>query len=111
MAGFVATLQNWDALLEEDYVKGQIVSAINISTAFKDRLRRVGMTSGRERVYAVKVGASQGQGARAEGALMPAYGAGEYQNVRVRAKYNYAPFKVTGQSEEFGTKRAFIDFG
>lgn len=111
MAGYTATLANWDALLEEDYVKGQIVSAINTATVFKDELKRVGMTSGRERVYSAKVGASQGQGARAEGANMPVYGAGEYQPVKVTAKYNYAPFKITGQSEEFGTKKAFVEFG
>ncbi len=107
---FVVTLANWDALLQEDYVQGQIVSAINIATPFRDKLKRVGMTSGRERVYGLKVGASQGQGARAEGAGMPQYGAGEYQDVVLRAKYNYAPFKITGQSEEFGTKKAFVEF-
>lgn len=111
MSGFVANLANWDALLEEDYVKKQIVDAINTATVFKDTLKRVGTTSGRERVYAVKVGASQGQGARAEGSTMPSYGAGEYQNAKVHAKYNYAPFKVTGQSEEFGTQKAFVEFG
>ncbi len=107
---YVPTLANWDALLQEDYVQGQIVSAINIATPFRDTLKRVGMTSGRERVYGVKVGASQGQGARAEGANMPQYGAGEYQDVTLRAKYNYAPFKITGQSEEFGTRKAFVEF-
>src|SRR3954466_16100183 len=69
------------------------------------------MTSGRRRVYAVKVGMSQGQGARAEGGTMPQYGAGEYQNVYVTSKYNYAPFKVTGQSLEFSTRAAFVEFG
>lgn len=107
---FIASLANWDALLQEDYVQGQIVSAINIATPFRDTLKRVGMTSGRERVYGAKVGASQGQGARAEGASMPQYGAGEYQDVTLKARYNYAPFKVTGQSEEFGTKKAFVEF-
>lgn len=107
---YVATLANWDALLQEDYVQGQIVSAINLATPFRDTLKRVGMTSGRERVYGVKVGASQGQGARAEGANMPQYGAGEYQDVTLKARYNYAPFKITGQSEEFGTRKAFVEF-
>lgn len=111
MAGITATLAQWDALLQEDYVTGQIVDAINTATPFKDELKRVGMTSGRERTYAVKVGASQGQGARAEGAGMPVYGAGEYVDATVRAKYNYAPFKITGQSLEFGTKKAFVEFG
>jgi hypothetical protein len=111
MAGYVANLTNWDALLEEDYVKGQVIEAINVSAPFKDELTRVGPTSGRERVYSVKVGASQGQGARGEGANMPNYGAGEYQNAKVGSKYNYAPFKITGQSEEFGTYKAFVEFG
>ncbi len=108
---FIASLSNWDALLEEDYVQGQIVDAVNTATPFKDVLRRVGMTSGRRRIYAAKVGTSQGQGARAENAAMPAYGAGEYQDVTVSAKYNYAPFKITGPAEEFGDKKAFVRFG
>lgn len=111
MAGVTATLAQWDALLQEDYVTGQIVEAINLATPFKDELKRVGATSGRERLYPVKVGASQGQGARAEGAGMPVYGAGEYKDATVKAKYNYAPFKITGQSQEFGTKKAFVEFG
>lgn len=111
MAGFVANLANWDALLEEDYVKKQIVDAINVATPFRDELKRVGATSGRERVYSAKVGASQGTGARPEGASMPNYGAGEYQPVKVHAKYNYSPFKLTGQAESFGTEKAFVEFG
>lgn len=111
MAGVTATLAQWDALLQEDYVTGQIVEAINVATPFKDELKRVGTTSGRERLYPVQVGASQGTGARAEGAAMPAYGAGDYVDVTVRARYNYSPFKITGQSLEFGTKKAFVEFG
>jgi len=110
-AGYIASLPNWDALLEEDYVKKQIVDAINVSTVFKDELKRVGPTSGRARVYTAKVGASQGTGARREDAQMPAYGAGEYQPVRVTARYNYATFKITGPAEEFGTHKAFVEFG
>ncbi len=111
MAGFVATTAAWDALLQEDYVMGEITEAINTATPFRDKLQRKAMTSGRESVRAIKVGASQGGGARAEGANMPPYGAGEYQNATLKAKYNYAPFKITGQSEAFGTKRAFVEFG
>lgn len=111
MAGYVASLANWDALLMEDYVIGQVEEAINTATPFRDDLKRVGTTSGRERVYTAKVGASQGAGSRAEGANMPNYGAGEYQPVKVQTKYHYAPFKITGQSEEFGTKKAFVEFG
>lgn len=111
MAGYVVDKSNWDALLEEDYVKGQIVSAVNTATPFRDTLRRTSMTAGRRRIYAAKVGTSQGQGARAELAQMPAYGAGEYQDVLVSAKYNYAPFKISGQAEEFSDRAAFVKFG
>lgn len=107
----VATLAQWDALLQEDYIQKELVQAVDNSTPFKDKLVRKGMTSGRRRVYAVKVGMSQGQGARAEGGQMPQYGAGEYQDVYVTSKYNYAPFKVTGQSLEFSTRAAFVEFG
>lgn len=111
MAGYVVTRENWDALLQEDYVQGQIVSAVNTATPFRDKLTRVGMTAGRRRIYPVQVGTSQGTGARAEGAQMPAYGAGEYQDVILSAKYNYATFKITGQSEEFSDRAAFAKFG
>jgi len=107
----IATLAQWDALLQEDYIQKELVSAVDNSTPFKDKLARKGMTEGRRRVYAVKIGMSQGQGARAEGGTMPQYGVGAYANVYVTSKYNYAPFKVTGQSLEFSTRAAFVEFG
>ncbi len=110
MAGFVGTLATWDALLQEDYIMGKIASAINEATPFKDELKKVGMTSGRERVYAVQVEASQGTAARAEGAQSPPYGDGEYRDAKVHAKYNYARFKINGPSEQFGDKKAFVKF-
>lgn len=87
------------------------MSAVNTATPFRDTLKRVGMTAGRRRIYPVQVGTAQGTGARAEGAQMPAYGAGEYQDVQVTAAYNYATFKITGQSEEFSDRAAFARFG
>ena len=108
---FVANNTNWDALLQEQYQKNQIISAINIATPFREELKRTGMTSGRERVYGLQVGASQGVGARAEGGNNPQYGAGEYQDVVLKAKYNYATLKITGQAEEFSNKDAFTRFG
>lgn len=108
---FTANLSDWDALLQDDYVMNGIVDAINTATPFRDKLRRVGMTHGRRRLYPIKVGASQGQGARAENAAMPRPGAGEYQDVVVTSKYNYAPFRITGQAEAFSSSKAFADFG
>ena len=110
MAGFTGTLATWDALLMEDYVQGKIVSAINESTPFKDELKKKEITSGRELVYAAQVGASQGAGAVSDGAQSPPYGDGQYEDAKVRAKYNYARFKITGPAEKFGDKKAFVNF-
>jgi hypothetical protein len=106
-----ATLAAWDALLQEDYIQKELVQAVDNSTPFKDKLQRKGNTAGRRRIYPVKVGMSQGQGARAEGGTMPGYGAGDYQDAIITSKYNYAPFKITGQSLEFSTRAAFVEFG
>lgn len=111
MAGYVATLANWDALLQDEYVTDGIREAVNDATPFQDKLERSGTTSGRRRVAPVQVGIAAGQGARAEGGSMPTYGAGEYVDATITSKYNYAPFKITGQAEEFGTERAFVEFG
>ncbi len=111
MAGIVVTKTEWDALLQEDYVQEGIVSAVNKATPFKSKLRRKGMTSGRRRIYPVQVGMSQGNGARGENEDMPDYGAEEFVDAIVSAKYNYGTFKVTGPSMEFSTRKAWVEFG
>jgi hypothetical protein len=108
---YVANTSNWTALLQEDYVQGQIVSAVNNQTPFKDKLQKTAMTGGKRRFYATQVGLAQGNGARAEGAQAPTYGAGEYQDVTVPSKYNYGMMKITGQAEEFSDRAAFVRFG
>lgn len=105
------TMSEWDALLQEDYVQRDIVDAINKRTAFKDKLRRKGLTDGRRRVYPVMVGAHQGVGAVAENATLPGYGAGVYQDAIVQPKYNYGSFYVTGQALAFSDRKAFVEFG
>lgn len=110
MAGIVVTKAEWDALLQEDYVMDGIVNSVNKATPFKSKLRRKGMTSGRRRIYPVQVGMSQGQGARGENEEMPDYGAEEFVDAIVSAKYNYGTFKVTGPSMEFSTRRAWAEF-
>lgn len=105
------TLSQFDALLQEDYVIQDIVSAINKATIFKDKLKRVGMTAGRRRIYPVQVTVSQGTGAAAEGAALPPVGAGGYQDAIVQARYNYSRYQITGPSLEFSTRRAFVEFG
>lgn len=105
------TLANFDALLQEDYVQQDIVSAINKATIFKDKLRRSAPTAGRRRIYPVQVGTSQGTGSVAEGAALPPVGAGIYQDVIAQAKYIYSRYQITGQSLEFSTRKAFVEFG
>lgn len=105
------TLAQFDALLQEDYVQQDIVSAINKATIFKDKLRRSAPTAGRRRIYPVQVGVSQGSGAVAEGAALPPVGAGIYVDAIVQAKYLYSRYQITGQSLEFSTRKAFVEFG
>jgi len=105
------TKAEWDALLQEEYVHEGIVSAVNKATPFKSKLRRKSMTSGRRRIYPVQVGMSQGNGARGENESMPEYGAEEFVDAIVEAKYNYGTFKVTGPSMEFSTRHAWVEFG
>lgn len=111
MAGIVVTKAQWDALLQEDYVMDGIVSAVNKATPFKTKLRRKGMTAGRRRIYPVQVGMSQGNGARGENEDMPDYGAEEFVDAIVSAKYNYGTFKVSGPSMEFSNRKAWVEFG
>lgn len=110
MSGIVVTKQQWDALLMEDYVLDGIKNSVNKATPFKSKLRRKGMTSGKRRIYPVQVGMSQGNGARGENDDMPDYGAEEFVDAIVQAKYNYGTFKVTGPSMEFSTRKAWAEF-
>jgi hypothetical protein len=109
--GITVTKAQWDALLQEDYVMDGIKSAVNKATPFKTKLTRKGMTAGRRRIYPVQVGMSQGNGARGEGDTMPDYGAEEFIDAIVQAKYNYGTFKITGPAMEFSTRRAWVEFG
>ena len=111
MSGIVVTKTQWDALLQEDYVMDGIKVAVNKATPFKTKLRRKGMTSGRRRIYPVQVGMSQGNGARGENEEMPDFGAEEFVDAIVSAKYNYGTFKVTGPSMEFSSRKAWVEFG
>lgn len=110
MAGLVVTKAQWDALLQDENVMKGIVNSVNKATPFKTKLKRKSMTSGRRRIYPVQVGMSQGQGARGENESMPDYGAEEFVDAIVSAKYNYGTFKVTGPAMAFSTRRAWVEF-
>jgi hypothetical protein len=105
------TLGQFDNLLQEDYVKDMIVSAVNKATIFKEKLRRTGLIGGRRRVYPVQTAVSQGAGAAAEGGALPPVGAGSYKDALVQAKYLYSRYQITGQSLVFSDRIAFVEFG
>lgn len=110
MAAFEVTTSQWDQLLQENYVIQDIVEAINKATVFKAKLSRKRTSAGRRDIYPVMLGVHQGVGARAENAKLPAAGRGQYEDVIVTTKFNYAQLYITGQAKEFSTRKAFVDF-
>ena len=110
MADYQVTSATFDALLKEDYIRDDIVDAINKATVFKSKLNRTETIDGRRAIYAVQVQVAQGNGSRAEGAPLPNYGGGVYQDAIVNTFSHYARFVVTGQSEVFSSRNAFVQF-
>ncbi|HKW12123.1 MAG TPA: phage major capsid protein, partial [Gemmatimonadaceae bacterium] len=110
MAAYEITTSQWDALLQENYVMKDIVDAINKATVFKSKIKSKRMSSGRRDIYPIMLGVHQGVGARGENTKLPAAGAGQYLDVILSSKYNYAQLYITGQSKEFSTRKAFVDF-
>jgi hypothetical protein len=107
---FEVTSSQWDQLLQENYVMQDIAEAINKATVFKEKLKRKRTSSGRRDIYPVQLGVHQGVGARAEMAKLPAAGRGQYEDVIITTKFNYAQLLITGQAKEFSTRKAFVDF-
>src|SRR5580698_7191374 len=110
MADYQVTSATFDALLKEDYITQEIVDAINKATVFKSKLTRTQTIDGRRAIYAVQVAVAQGNGSRAEGAALPNYGAGQFQDAIVNTFSHYARFIVTGQAEVFSSRNAFVQF-
>jgi hypothetical protein len=107
---YEVTTSNWDALLQENYVTKDIVSAINKATVFKSKLGRKKTSSGRRDIRPIQLGTHQGVGARAENARLPRAGAGQYLDAITTTKYNYGQLYITGQAKEFSTRKAFVSF-
>lgn len=108
MADYQVTTANYDALLKEDYIKDDIVDAINKATVFKAKLTRKETVGGRRGIFPVQVLVAQGNGSRAEGAPLPQFGAGVFQDAIVNTFSHYARFIVTGQAEVFTSREAFV---
>lgn len=110
MADYQVTSATFDALLKEDYIRDDIVDAINKATVFKSKLTRSETIDGRRAIYPVMTQVAQGNGSRAEGAPLPNFGGGTYQDAIVNTFSHYARFLVTGQAEVFSSRNAFVQF-
>jgi len=107
---YQVTASTFDALLKEDYIRQDIVDAINKATVFKSKLNRTETIDGRRAIYPVMTQVAQGNGSRAEGAPLPNFGGGVYQDAIVNTFSHYARFIVTGQAEVFSSRNAFVQF-
>lgn len=110
MGDYQVTASTFDALLKEDYIRQDIVDAINKATVFKSKLNRTETIDGRRAIYPVMTQVAQGNGSRAEGAPLPNFGGGVYQDAIVNTFSHYARFIVTGQAEVFSSRNAFVQF-
>lgn len=108
MAEFQITSTQIDALLQEDYVREDIVDAIDKATVFKSKLSRSGTVDGRRGIFPVMVRVAQGVGARAEMGALPPHGGGAYQDAIVTTKSNYGRFLISGQAKSFSSRKAFV---
>lgn len=104
-------LSTINGLLKDDYVTQEITDAVNKSTVFLSRLGTQKTTHGRQYIFPVQLGLSQGHGARAENAQLPDAGFGEYEQASGTVVYLYSQMYITGQSIEAtaGSKAAFAD--
>lgn len=110
VSDYQVTASTFDALLKEDYIRQDIVDAINKATVFKSKLNRTETIDGRRAIYPVMTQVAQGNGSRAEGAPLPNFGGGVYQDAIVNTFSHYARFIVTGQAEVFSSRNAFVQF-
>jgi hypothetical protein len=108
MAEFQITSTQIDALLQEDYIREDIVDAIDKSTPFKSKLQRSGTVDGRRGIFPVMVRVAQGVGARAEMGALPPHGGGAYQDAIVTTKNNYGRFLISGQAKSYSSRKAFV---
>lgn len=102
-------LSTINGLLKEHYISDQIVEAVNKATVLLSRLKSEQTTHGRQYIFPVELGVSQGSGARAENAPLPNPGFGEYEQATGTVVYLYHTLSITGQSIDAtaGNKAAF----
>jgi hypothetical protein len=102
-------LSTIDGILKDDYVRDQIRDAVNKSTFLLDKLTKKETTHGRQFIFPVEFGTSQGVGARGENSDLPNPGFGVFRQALGNVKYLYSTFYITGPAiaATAGNKAAF----
>jgi hypothetical protein len=104
-------LSTINGLLKDDFVLNQIQEVVNMSTFLLSQVTSKKTTHGRQFVFPVQFGTSQGVGARGENIHLPDPGFGEYEQALGNVKYLYSTLFITGQSiaATANNKAAFAD--
>ena len=91
-------LSTINALLKDDYITQQIQEIVNKSTFMLSQIKSDQTTHGKQFIFPVQTGVSQGVGARGENVILPDPGFGEYEQALGNVKYLYSTMYITGQS-------------
>jgi hypothetical protein len=104
-------LSTINALLKDDYLSNQIQDVVNRSTFLLTQIKKEQTTHGKQFIFPLQTGVSQGVGARGENVDLPDEGFGEYEQALGNVKYLYATMYITGQSISAtqNNKTAFAD--
>jgi hypothetical protein len=104
-------LSTINALLKDDWVLNDIQQVVNTSTYLLSQITNKKTTHGRQFMFPVQFGTSQGVGARGENIILPDPGFGEYEQAVGQVKYLYSTMYITGQAiaATQGNRAAFAD--
>jgi hypothetical protein len=104
-------LSTINGLLRDDWVLTDIQNVVNNQTYLLSQLTSKKTTHGRQFMFPVQFGTSQGVGARGENIVLPDPGFGEYTQAMGQVKYLYSTLYITGQSiaATRGNRAAFAD--
>lgn len=104
-------LSTINGLLKDDYVLTDIQNVVNTSTYMLSQITNKKTTHGRQYMFPIQYGTSQGVGARGENIVLPDPGFGEYDQALGSVKYLYSTMFITGQAiaATRGNRAAFAD--
>jgi len=104
-------LSTINALLKDEYVLNDIQNVVNNATYMLSQITSKKTTHGRQFIFPIQFGTSQGVGARGENIILPDPGFGEYAQAVGQVKYLYSTMFITGQSiaATRGNRSAFAD--